>query len=85
MTMITPSYLGETIEYSSLHACRSTLEDPTLPSLANVRSWQISRGFRPAVVHIARGETEQDVRRAVVRNDLVGVELVCGVRFEGSV
>ena len=30
MTMITPSYLGETIEYSSLHACRSTLEDPTL-------------------------------------------------------
>ena len=35
MTMITPSYLGETIEYSSLHACRSTLEDPTaLPALA---------------------------------------------------
>ena len=33
MTMITPSYLGETIEYSSLHACRSTLEDPTLPTL----------------------------------------------------
>ena len=34
MTMITPSYLGETIEYSSLHACRSTLEDPTIaPSL----------------------------------------------------
>ena len=34
MTMITPSYLGETIEYSSLHACRSTLEDPTLGILA---------------------------------------------------
>ena len=32
MTMITPSYLGETIEYSSLHACRSTLEDPTVPA-----------------------------------------------------
>ena len=32
MTMITPSYLGETIEYSSLHACRSTLEDPTFPA-----------------------------------------------------
>ena len=32
MTMITPSYLGETIEYSSLHACRSTLEDPTYRS-----------------------------------------------------
>ena len=36
MTMITPSYLGETIEYSSLHACRSTLEDPT--SAANAIS-----------------------------------------------
>ena len=35
MTMITPSYLGETIEYSSLHACRSTLEDPT----ANLGGW----------------------------------------------
>ena len=33
MTMITPSYLGETIEYSSLHACRSTLEDPTAKDL----------------------------------------------------
>jgi len=39
MTMITPSYLGETIEYSSLHACRSTLEDPTRkqPRNTNVR------------------------------------------------
>ena len=27
MTMITPSYLGETIEYSSLHACRSAHAD----------------------------------------------------------
>ena len=36
MTMITPSYLGETIEYSSLHACRSTLEDPTLGALAGL-------------------------------------------------
>ena len=33
MTMITPSYLGETIEYSSLHACRSTLEDPTAETI----------------------------------------------------
>ena len=39
MTMITPSYLGETIEYSSLHACRSTLEDPTV-SLVRVRNAQ---------------------------------------------
>ena len=38
MTMITPSYLGETIEYSSLHACRSTLEDPTLDAPGVVRN-----------------------------------------------
>ena len=37
MTMITPSYLGETIEYSSLHACRSTLEDPTYSFVGPVR------------------------------------------------
>ena len=36
MTMITPSYLGETIEYSSLHACRSTLEDPTFEQSQHV-------------------------------------------------
>ena len=39
MTMITPSYLGETIEYSSLHACRSTLEDPT-----KIRGYRIEPG-----------------------------------------
>ena len=38
MTMITPSYLGETIEYSSLHACRSTLEDPN-PLPKPTTSW----------------------------------------------
>ena len=38
MTMITPSYLGETIEYSSLHACRSTLEDPTAVPAADANS-----------------------------------------------
>ena len=43
MTMITPSYLGETIEYSSLHACRSTLEDPTVH----------------AIVRTERGESER--------------------------
>ena len=36
MTMITPSYLGETIEYSSLHACRSTLEDPMSSDMEEV-------------------------------------------------
>ena len=39
MTMITPSYLGETIEYSSLHACRSTLEDPTPHSSKSTVTW----------------------------------------------
>ena len=42
MTMITPSYLGETIEYSSLHACRSTLEDPTLRNESRSRRRFIS-------------------------------------------
>ena len=41
MTMITPSYLGETIEYSSLHACRSTLEDPTPTYLAGEEKMSI--------------------------------------------
>ena len=42
MTMITPSYLGETIEYSSLHACRSTLEDPT--ALVWICAWYAETG-----------------------------------------
>ena len=41
MTMITPSYLGETIEYSSLHACRSTLEDPTVAGADPYREDQL--------------------------------------------
>ena len=56
MTMITPSYLGETIEYSSLHACRSTLEDPTpistkLPAAEPVTSPKIERVPSAAEVH----------------------------------
>ena len=55
MTMITPSYLGETIEYSSLHACRSTLEDPTprealrLVQLLDRRQAQLDAAARPSV------------------------------------
>ena len=41
MTMITPSYLGETIEYSSLHACRSTLEDPTV-----LGHWIVKKNYK---------------------------------------
>ena len=52
MTMITPSYLGETIEYSSLHACRSTLEDPTCQRGRHRRGGVRSRkGFFSAVLH----------------------------------
>lgn len=43
MTMITPSYLGETIEYSSLHACRSTLEDPTKERYRSLQHRHIQR------------------------------------------
>lgn len=48
MTMITPSYLGETIEYSSLHACRSTLEDPTTDV------WSRSAGQTRTTINFAR-------------------------------
>ena len=47
MTMITPSYLGETIEYSSLHACRSTLEDPTA-TWRNLDGLLVKAGSSPA-------------------------------------
>ena len=50
MTMITPSYLGETIEYSSLHACRSTLEDPT----AGIRTANIAALWENSLTKIAR-------------------------------
>ena len=46
MTMITPSYLGETIEYSSLHACRSTLEDPTSTHCSGAKWAYRPDGFR---------------------------------------
>ena len=55
MTMITPSYLGETIEYSSLHACRSTLEDPITDFLRNPR-WRT--GWREKVVVVVEGFSE---------------------------
>ena len=60
MTMITPSYLGETIEYSSLHACRSTLEDPTrnderLLDVVGVRSVSSQRGGLDSGIVSVRG------------------------------
>ena len=50
MTMITPSYLGETIEYSSLHACRSTLEDPTLSGSSTLTSTLLEHGLADEVL-----------------------------------
>ena len=61
MTMITPSYLGETIEYSSLHACRSTLEDPTgcvrwlLHMPKSVQIGSVRYGDLRALLPISRG------------------------------
>ena len=54
MTMITPSYLGETIEYSSLHACRSTLEDPTNKEAALAKP-----GYGVSAIGAAEGWTHQ--------------------------
>ena len=59
MTMITPSYLGETIEYSSLHACRSTLEDPTGPGF--------DQPFRGPANAKCRHRREQDVAAQPIR------------------
>ena len=56
MTMITPSYLGETIEYSSLHACRSTLEDPT-------NNWPL---LREALRRMGRADLIGSGRRQLV-------------------
>ena len=55
MTMITPSYLGETIEYSSLHACRSTLEDPT--KFVGVSGHVV----RPGIFEVPMGTSMRDV------------------------
>ena len=58
MTMITPSYLGETIEYSSLHACRSTLEDPTLD---NNQVYVTSQNHGYCINPDSLGDTEFDL------------------------
>ena len=58
MTMITPSYLGETIEYSSLHACRSTLEDPTRTLGAAVPDDGAQLFTTAGIVRSARGHDE---------------------------
>ena len=73
MTMITPSYLGETIEYSSLHACRSTLEDPTpievAVALAYERPGLETRAARPM------GERDEHFRLSAAEGAAHGLEI----------
>ena len=86
MTMITPSYLGETIEYSSLHACRSTLEDPTVASLFLKGGPQYSIDFRGGAVMDVRWESAPPIKRirAAVSSRLNGVSVVAAHDLTGS-
>ena len=65
MTMITPSYLGETIEYSSLHACRSTLEDPTDVEAIIGASLDAGVNFLDTADVYSEGESEKLVGAAL--------------------
>ena len=66
MTMITPSYLGETIEYSSLHACRSTLEDPTLDQNSRMGHYQYS------LLLAREGKREESAKQMEIAKQLEG-------------
>ena len=90
MTMITPSYLGETIEYSSLHACRSTLEDPTRKQPRNTVDVKHQTSWIPVHLEInldriswtgGPGGNRADLQAAVdagLRAQLVSQGLVSG-------
>ena len=73
MTMITPSYLGETIEYSSLHACRSTLEDPTQGLMAKADTGVAG----PVVAELAYRNEYISVRAQIRNADQVWVRDKC--------
>ena len=82
MTMITPSYLGETIEYSSLHACRSTLEDPT-DTLKRMQTAYIgmgsnlaSRAGPPQATLAAAASQLESLGRIMARSSLYSTEPV---------
>ena len=79
MTMITPSYLGETIEYSSLHACRSTLEDPTEEAWAR-GGLPFLGAYSDLLFEKAANDTIADFARAKIRGivkDPATAELLC--------
>ena len=88
MTMITPSYLGETIEYSSLHACRSTLEDPTAnrrrseSRAAALTERLADPGSRPYVSPVSP-EVDNRVQRALAGLGEHDRELLLLIAWEG--
>ena len=82
MTMITPSYLGETIEYSSLHACRSTLEDPTVAMLARRIRLPYTVGLVLAGVAIALFRAEGET---YLTHDLVFQVILPPLLFEAAI
>ena len=87
MTMITPSYLGETIEYSSLHACRSTLEDPTTRTPATFAEFERLLKRRHADIMEARPDKSPGLYKAEPNRAgatmFVGPELVRGTLDQG--
>ena len=95
MTMITPSYLGETIEYSSLHACRSTLEDPTEHVLTIGPNGRIkAQVFAKSVIVLGEvtgnvtASDKVDIRdNGSVDGDIISprVAIAEGAHFRGSV
>ena len=77
MTMITPSYLGETIEYSSLHACRSTLEDPTAVEAMGV---EVERPAEATLVlHGGRSRLHRPAHPLDCGNSGTSMRLLCGL------
>ena len=83
MTMITPSYLGETIEYSSLHACRSTLEDPTNSAVETITVYLVRSGGGPGPTNIKIPSQQLAVGQTYVSPELAGAVLNVGDALYG--
>ena len=83
MTMITPSYLGETIEYSSLHACRSTLEDPT-EEAAEIASLEVGDRSRALLLRFSMKEAVYKALDPYVRRYVAFREVTVAPRSDGT-